>query len=108
MKLFPDGLKGLLAPAAALPALLFALPLVELPVVLGELVVVPFMEDPVVVPLAGVPTVEFPPPDCASATVLVSASAVANPNVASLMVIPFVSDLDKIDDAGWRSSANNR
>ena len=91
MRLLPDGLYWLLAPAAALPALLFAPPVVELPVV------VPLVDEPVVVPLApGPPALELPPaeppapppppPDCANANVLVSASAAANPIVTSLMV----------------------
>jgi len=75
MRLLPDGLYWLLAPAAALPALLFAPPVVE----------------PVVVPLAAdPPALELPPaeplPLCANANVLVSASAAANPIVTSLMV----------------------
>ena len=89
MRLLPDGLYWLLAPAAALPALLFAPPVVELPVV------VPFVDEPVVVPLAAdPPALELPaaeppaepPPLCANANVLVSASAAANPIVTSLMV----------------------
>ena len=84
MRLLPDGLYWLLAPAAALPALLFA-PLVELPVV------VLFVDEPVVVPLAAdPPALELPPaeppPLWANANVLASASAAANPIVTSLMV----------------------
>jgi hypothetical protein len=84
IKLFPEGFKPLLAPAAALPAL----PLVEDPVV------VPFVDDPVVVPLAaGAPAAELPPaeplPLCARANVLESASAAANPMLVSLMVLSF-------------------
>jgi hypothetical protein len=85
MRLLPDGLYWLFAPAAALPALLFTPPVVELPVV------VLFVDEPVVVPLAAdPPALELPPaeppPLCAIANVLVSASAVANPIVTSLMV----------------------
>ena len=39
MRLLPDGLYWLLAPAAALPALLFAQPVVELPVVVPFVIV---------------------------------------------------------------------
>jgi hypothetical protein len=85
MRLLPDGLYWLLAPAAALPALLFA------PPVVGPPVVVPLVDEPVVVPLAAdPPALELPPaeplPLCANANVLVSASAAANPIVTSLMV----------------------
>jgi hypothetical protein len=84
MRVLPDGFWPLLAPGAALPALLPVPPVVEVPVV-----VVPFMEEPVVVPLAAdPPAAELPPaeplPLWASANVLVSASA-ANPIVMSLM-----------------------
>jgi hypothetical protein len=67
---FPDGFTPLFRAAAALPALLFmpvsAAPPVALPVV------VPPMEDPVVVPLVAAPPVAALPPvepplDCASA-----------------------------------------
>jgi hypothetical protein len=56
-------------------------------------VVEPFVEEPVVVPLAAEPPAaepppaEPPPPACANATVLVSASAVANPIAVSLIVV---------------------
>ena len=84
MKVLPDGFWLLLAPAAALPALLSVPPVAELPVV------VPFMEEPVVVPLAAdPPAAELPPvaplPLCANANVLLSARAAANPIVTSLM-----------------------
>jgi hypothetical protein len=82
MKLLPDGFRPLLAPAAALPALVLTPPLVALPVV------VPFVEE--VAPVAADPPVaELPaaePPACANAKLLVSASAAANPIVASFMV----------------------
>jgi hypothetical protein len=77
--------------AAALPALLVtpvsAVPPVALPVV------VPVVEDPVVVLLVAAPPVAelppaAPPLDCASAQVPVKTSAVANPNVASFMIAP--------------------
>ena len=108
MRLFPDGFAALLAPAAALPASLLMVPFGELPVVLVELPVV-FVELPVVVPLvvplaAEPPAVEppptEPPADCASATVLESASAVANPTVASLMVISFFGGHGQTDHTG--------
>jgi hypothetical protein len=90
MKLFPDGFTVLLAPAAALPAVLPRL-LDGLPVP----VVVPVDEpvvpvgEPVVVPVAVEPPAVDPPPAepaplCAMTSVLVSASAVANPIAASL------------------------
>jgi hypothetical protein len=50
MRVLPDGFWPLVDPAAALPALLPVPPVVEVPVV-----VVPFMEEPVVVPLAADP-----------------------------------------------------
>lgn len=88
IKELPDGLYWLLAPAAALPALLFTPGVVALP----ELPVVePLVEEPVPVPLEADPPAEpppaEPPPLCANATVLVSASAAANPIAKSLMVI---------------------
>lgn len=84
MRVLPDGFWPLLAPAAALPALLLVPPVVELPVV------VPFMEEPVVVPVAAdPPAAELPPaeplPLWANTNVLVSARAAANPIVMSLM-----------------------
>jgi hypothetical protein len=82
IKLLPDGFWPLLAPAAALPALVPTPPLVALPVV------VPFVEE--VVPVAADPPVaELAPaelPACANAKVLVSASAAANPIVVSFMI----------------------
>jgi hypothetical protein len=53
--LFPDGFRALFAPAAALPAPLLSVPVVEVPVV------VPLTDDPVVAPVAGVPVVELAP-----------------------------------------------
>jgi hypothetical protein len=78
----------LFAPAAALPAPLPRL-LDGLPVVVPvDDPVVP-VDEPVVVPVAvDPPVLEAPPvPLCAEASVLVSASAVANPIVASFMVV---------------------
>ena len=86
MLVVPDGFRPLACPAAALPAP-FDMPLftpVELPVV------VPPTEDPAVVPVAAEPPPVEVPPDCASANVLVSASAIANPIVASFMIVPFL------------------
>ena len=90
--LLPDGFSPLARPAAALPAS-FDMPLFGTPVELP--VVVPLTEDPVVVPVAAAPPAAEPPPvepppDCASAKVPVSASAVANPNVASFMIAPLL------------------
>ena len=81
MAVVPDGFNPLLCAAAALPAWLL-MPL--LPTVLP--VVVP-VEEPVVVPGVVVMPGEVLPPvvDCAIASVLVSASAAASPNVAFLM-----------------------
>jgi len=70
MKLLPDGLRALLAPAVALPAL-------ELPP-LAAPVVVPRVVDPV----AGAPPV---PLLCAKAAPLANASAAANPTAANLI-----------------------
>jgi hypothetical protein len=85
---FPDGFTPLFRAAAALPALLVtpvsAVPPVALPVV------VPVVEDPVVVLLVAPPTPVLPPVDCASAKLPVKTSAVANPNVASFMMAPFL------------------
>jgi hypothetical protein len=95
ISVFPDGFSPLFRPAAALPALL-VMPVSAVPVALP--VVVPVVGDPVVVPLVAAPPVaELPPAeppldplDCASAQVPVNASAVANPNVASFMIAPFL------------------
>ena len=60
MKLLPEGFRPLLAPAAALPAVLLVPLLVEVPVVVplvGEPVVTPLAADP---PVAGVPPAEPP------------------------------------------------
>jgi hypothetical protein len=87
ISVFPDGFSPLFAPAAALPALL------DMPVpglVLAALPdVVPVAGDPVVAapPVAELP-LAAPPRDCASAKLLVKASAAANPNVASFMIAP--------------------
>ena len=89
---FPDGFAPLFRAAAALPALLVtpvsAVPPVALPVV------VPVVEDPVVVLLVVPPAPVLPPAevpvDCASAKLLVKTSAVANPKVASFMMAPFL------------------
>jgi hypothetical protein len=91
--LFPDGFRALFAPAAALPAPLLGMPVVEVPVV------VPLTDDPVVAPVAGAPVVELAPaepvPLCASANVLVSVSAAANPRLVSLMGASFLMRKDK-------------
>jgi hypothetical protein len=94
-RLLPDGFCMLLAPALDPPALKFeeAVPDGAWPVV------VPFDIDPLggaaptpAVPLAPTPAVPLAPalpapPLCASASVLVTASAVANPSVASFIFI---------------------
>ena len=63
--------------------------MVEVPVVVPGVVAVPAAE----------PELEEPPV-CASASELVNASAVANPNVASFMIIPFVESQDKTIRSG--------
>jgi hypothetical protein len=83
---FPDGFSVLLAPAVALPAAL-PRPLGALPVVVPmDEPVVP-IDGPVVLPVAvELPAVE-PVPLCAKASVLVRASAAANPIVANFMML---------------------
>jgi hypothetical protein len=74
MKLLPDGLRALLAPAVALPALV--LPPAPAPLM------------PVVVPLVVDPVAEVPPVEpllCAKAVPLANASAAAKPIVANLI-----------------------
>jgi hypothetical protein len=91
----PEGL-------AVLFGLLMVPPAPELPVV------IPFIEEPVVVPLAaGLPAVELPPvepPLCASANVLVSAKAVASAIVVSFIVVSLFSDdwITGVDDRSFR------
>jgi hypothetical protein len=95
MKLLPDGFRPLLAPAAALPALVLTPPLAALPVV------VPFVEEAVPVavdpPLAELPPAELPA--CANAKLLVSASAAANPIVVSF-IIDSIAVADRGQSAG--------
>jgi hypothetical protein len=103
MWVFPDGFTALFRAAAALPALLGTPVLEVLPAALP--VVVPPVEDPAVAPpVAAPPVPELPPAepplDCASAKLLVSASAVANPNVASFMIAPFLV-------ASWRNTTRS-
>ena len=83
-RVFPDGLWVLFGAVTEAP---------ELPVVL------PFIDEPVVEPLAAEPpAAELPPallpavapPACASAKVLESANAVANAIVVSFMVVSLV------------------
>jgi hypothetical protein len=67
--------------------------------------VVPFVDDPVVVPLAADPPAlelppAVPPPLWASANVLERASAPANAIVAILMVVSLVDDGDKTRSSG--------
>lgn len=76
IKLLPEGLRALLAPAVALPA--FALPPPAAPLI------------PVVVLLVVDPAPEAPPAEpllCAKAALLANASAAANPTVANLIDI---------------------
>ena len=91
ISVLPDGFSPLFAPAAALPAPMPGFVPIALPVVVP--VVGPVAGAPVVVPLvAAPPMLELPLAepalDCASAYVLVRASAAANPNVASFMIAP--------------------
>ena len=91
ISVFPDGFSPLFAPAAALPALLDMPVLGLVPIAVPD--VVPVAGDPVVVPLVAAPPVAelppaAPPLDCASAKLLVKASAVASPNAASFMIAP--------------------
>ena len=102
MCVFPDGFTALLRPAAALPASLLMPVVALLPAPLPA--VVPLVEDPVA-PVAAAPPVpellpdEPPPLDCANASELVNASAVANPNVASFMIAPFSGRVTAQHDA---------
>jgi hypothetical protein len=102
MLVVPDGFSPLARPAAALPAS-FDMPLFGTPAELP--VVVPPTEDPAVVPVAAAepPPVEVPP-DCASANVPVSASAIANPIVASFMIAPLLVRNGQRDPRALRSS----
>jgi hypothetical protein len=87
---FPDGFMVELGPLLAPPAR---------PVVApgGFPIELPFMDDPVVVPVVAEPPVVEPPPAvppllCASANVLENASAAANAVVMSFMVVSLVDD----------------
>ncbi|HTD00298.1 MAG TPA: hypothetical protein VK734_21360 [Bradyrhizobium sp.] len=75
IKLLPEGLRALLAPAVALPALVLAEPPAPAPLMP---VVVPLVVDP-----AEAPPVE--PLPCAKAALLANASAAAKPIVANLI-----------------------
>ena len=91
ISVFPDGFSPLFARPQQLPALLDMPVLGFVPIALPD--VVPVAGDPVVVPLVAAPPVAelplaAPPLDCASAKLLVKASAVASPNVASFMIAP--------------------
>jgi len=87
----PDGFSPLFRPAAALPGpLLMPVLPVALPVVVpvvGGAVIAPLVVAPPVAELPAVP----PPADCANAYVPAKTSAVANPNVASFMIAPFLA-----------------
>jgi hypothetical protein len=76
IKLLPEGLPALLAPAVALPALVLAEPAPAAPLI------------PVVVPLVVDPVAEAPPVEplfCAKAALLANASAAAKPIVANVI-----------------------
>jgi hypothetical protein len=90
MKLLPEGLRALLAPAVLLPALV--LPETPVPGVVPLMpVVVPLDVVPVdVVPLAAVPPAEVPL--CAKAHAFVNTSAAANPSVAVFILVSFWTD----------------
>jgi hypothetical protein len=94
MKLLPEGLRALLAPAVLLPALVLVLPdtpapgVVPLMPVVAPLDVVPLD----VVPLALVPVPPAEAPPCAKANAFVKTSAAANPSVAIFIVISFWTD----------------
>ena len=92
ISVLPDGFSPLLAPAAALPALLL-MP-VPAPIALPD--VVPLVEDPVdALLVAALPVAELPLAapllDCASAKLLVKKSAAVNPIFANFMIAPFVA-----------------
>jgi hypothetical protein len=74
IKLLPEGLRALLAPAVALPALAEPAPAAPLMPVVVPLVVDPVAEAPPVEPLL-----------CAKAALLANASAAASPIVANLI-----------------------
>jgi hypothetical protein len=81
MRLLPEGLRALLAPAVALPALVLAEPALPLEE--------PAPAAPVVVPLVPDPAAEAPPEEplpCAKAALLASASAAANPTVVANLI----------------------
>jgi hypothetical protein len=86
---FPDGFVLVLGPVLRL------IPVVEPG---GLPIAFPLTDEPVVVPVVAEPPVVELPPDipplllCASANVLESASAPANANVASFMVVSLVDD----------------
>ncbi len=88
IRLFPEGLRVLLAPAAALPALALVLP---------------FTAEPVVTPLvdelpAAVPAVPPAAPPWANAKLLESASAEANAIVVSFMITSLHLTLRPVSD----------
>jgi hypothetical protein len=89
IKVFPDGFRALFAPAAALPAPV-PMPLVESVELPGVVVDGPVVDGPVVPPLVVDPPVEVlpvePVPVCASAKVLASVNAAANPILMSFMI----------------------
>jgi hypothetical protein len=92
IKLLPEGLRALLAPAVALPALVLPPP------------AAPPM--PVVVPLVVDPVAAAPPdvlPLCAKATPPVKASTVANPSVAS-----FIGLSPHLPDEGQTAAPTSR
>lgn len=90
IRLLPDGFCELLAPALAPPALKLPGAVVPDGLVLCP-VVVPLDIDPLggaaPAPVVPLPPAPAPPPLCANASVLVNASAAANPPVVILIVI---------------------
>jgi hypothetical protein len=89
IRLLPEGFAALFLPAEILPASLLTPPVLLLPVVLlpARPVVVPFMEELLVLPLAeDPPAAELPLVPCANAKGPVTASAAARMIVAGFMV----------------------
>jgi hypothetical protein len=83
MKLLPDGLRALFAPAVLLPALVLVLPETPAPGVVPLMPVVVPLE---VVPLDVVPVAPAEVPLCAKAHAFVNTSAAAN-NVVIFIVV---------------------
>jgi hypothetical protein len=103
MLVFPDGFAALFLPAEMLPASLLnplLLPPALLPAALfppARPVVEPFMDEPVVLPLAADPPAADPPPapPCANANGPATASATARIIVADFMLLPYFDCVHK-------------